>query len=80
MTVRQETEATELPLDVEACRRQFPSLRREVAGRPAVFFDGPAGSQVPQAVIDAMSHYLSRLNANTGGAFVTRSSSRAWRS
>src|SRR5205085_8555671 len=34
--------------DVEACRAQFPGLAREVNGRPAVFLDGPAGSQVPR--------------------------------
>ena len=35
--------------DVMWCRRQFPGLARRVAGQPAVFFDGPAGSQVPQS-------------------------------
>ena len=42
------------PLDVDAVRRQFPGLGRQVNGRPAVFLDGPAGSQVPQRVIDAV--------------------------
>jgi cysteine desulfurase family protein (TIGR01976 family) len=65
-------ESPELPpLDVAWCRRQFPALSQCVAGRPAVFFDGPAGSQVPQRVIDAMVDYLVRMNANHGGAFAT---------
>jgi cysteine desulfurase family protein (TIGR01976 family) len=57
--------------DVQACRAQFPGLAREVNGRPAVFLDGPAGSQVPRRVADAVSHYLLHTNANTGGPFLT---------
>jgi cysteine desulfurase family protein (TIGR01976 family) len=56
---------------IENCRRQFPGLRREVAGRPAVFFDGPAGSQVPQSVIDAVADCLAHTNANHEGQFAT---------
>ncbi len=58
-------------LDVNWVRDQFPSLRQSVNGRPAVFLDGPGGTQVPQRVIDAISGYLSADNANTGGAFAT---------
>lgn len=56
---------------VEACRRQFPALARQVEGRPAVFFDGPGGTQVPQCVIDAVSGYLAHTNANHGGLYAT---------
>ncbi|HET8656053.1 MAG TPA: cysteine desulfurase-like protein [Longimicrobiaceae bacterium] len=56
---------------VERIRAQFPALRREVAGRPAAFFDAPAGSQVPQPVIDAVADYLAFRNANTHGHFAT---------
>ena len=42
-----------------------------VAGRPAVFFDGPGGSQVPERVIDMVGHYLGHVNANHGGLFFT---------
>jgi cysteine desulfurase family protein (TIGR01976 family) len=58
-------------LDVEWVRRQFPSLKQEVNGKPAVFFDAPGGTQAPQQVIDAISEYLSKWNANLGGAFLT---------
>src|SRR4051812_7922985 len=58
-------------LDVNACRRQFPGLARLVNARPAVFLDGPGGSQVPQSVIDAVADCLAHCNANDGGAFVT---------
>jgi cysteine desulfurase family protein (TIGR01976 family) len=58
-------------LDVEWVREQFPALRQTVNGQPAVFFDAPGGTQVPQQVIDAISGYLSKWNANLGGAFLT---------
>ena len=58
-------------LDIAWVRAQFPALAQEVNGHPAIFFDGPGGTQVPQRVIDAMSDYLVRSNANTHGAFAT---------
>ncbi len=57
--------------DVSWCRARFPALARRVDGQPAVFFDGPAGSQVPRRVVDAMSDYLVGMNANHGGLFET---------
>lgn len=53
------------------CRRDFPSLARTLDGRPLAYLDGPAGSQVPQRVIDAVAAYYRTNNANTHGAFVT---------
>ncbi len=58
-------------------RQEFPALRRAINGRPAVYFDGPAGSQVPQCVIDAVSNYFTNHNANHGGAFPTSRESDA---
>ena len=58
-------------LDLSWVRSQFPALAQSVNGHPAVFLDGPGGTQVPQRVIDAISDYLSRNNANTHGAFQT---------
>jgi cysteine desulfurase family protein (TIGR01976 family) len=59
------------PEFVEQCRQQFPALGRIENGRPAVFFDGPAGTQVPQRVIDAFTDYFVRCNSNHGGVFGT---------
>jgi cysteine desulfurase family protein (TIGR01976 family) len=56
---------------VDYCRRQFPALSRRVGERPVAFFDGPGGTQVPQRVIEAVSHYLAHTNANHGGRFAT---------
>ena len=58
-------------LDLSWARAQFPSLSLEVGGQPAVFLDGPGGTQVPQRVIDAISDYLRTSNANTCGAYAT---------
>ena len=62
-------------LDIAWVRSQFPALAVQVNGRPAVYFDGPGGTQVPQRVIDAMRDYLMNSNANTHGAFLTSSRS-----
>jgi cysteine desulfurase family protein (TIGR01976 family) len=59
------------PLDLSWVRSQFPALAQMVNGRPMVFLDGPGGTQVPQRVIDAIADYLSRNNANSGGAYHT---------
>ncbi len=64
-------------LDLSPLRAQFPALALADAGRPAVYFDGPGGTQVPQRVIDAMAHYLTHTNANHGGAFRTTRESDA---
>ena len=58
-------------LDLSWIRNQFPALGLEVNGRPAVFLDGPGGTQVPQRVINAITDYLATSNANTHGAFLT---------
>jgi cysteine desulfurase family protein (TIGR01976 family) len=58
-------------LDLTHIRAQFPALSQTVNGHPAAFLDGPGGTQVPQRVIDAISNYLGRNNANTCGAYAT---------
>ena len=58
-------------LDVHWVREQFPALKQTVNGQPAVFLDGPAGTQVPRQVIAAIVNYLETPNANIYGAFAT---------
>jgi cysteine desulfurase family protein (TIGR01976 family) len=65
------TETLAPALDLASIRSQFPSLSQTINGHPAVFLDGPGGTQVPQRVIDAISNYLRQNNANTGGAYAT---------
>ncbi len=56
---------------IDFCRAQFPSLHQEFEGHAPIYFDNPAGTQVPQRVIDATTTYYLSMNANTGGAFFT---------
>jgi cysteine desulfurase family protein (TIGR01976 family) len=58
-------------LDLIWVRSQFPSLSQAVNGQPAIFMDGPGGTQVPQRVITAIADYLASFNANTCGAYAT---------
>lgn len=51
---------------IAAVRAQFPAL-----ASGAIYFDNPGGTQVSQRVIDRMTDYLVRCNANKGGAFPT---------
>jgi cysteine desulfurase family protein (TIGR01976 family) len=58
-------------LDITAIRSQFPSLSVKDGGRDRVYFDNPAGTQVPQQVIDRTVDCLVARNANLGGYFST---------
>lgn len=58
-------------LDIPRLRQQFPALSAQRNGRTPIFLDGPAGTQVPRRVVEAMSHALFYANANHGGAFAT---------
>lgn len=53
----------------ERCRQDFPALRRTIGGHPIAYLDGPGGTQVPQAVIDAISECYRSRNVNTHGNF-----------
>ncbi len=57
--------------DIAWVREQFPSLKLQVHGLAAAFLDGPAGTQVPKQVMDAVQNYFVSANANTYGAFLT---------
>jgi cysteine desulfurase family protein (TIGR01976 family) len=53
-------------LDVASVRARFTALRRDL-----VFFDAPGGSQVPDAVIEAVADYFRTSNANVSGQYET---------
>ena len=58
-------------LDLEAIRSQFPALDQADDGVARVYLDNPAGTQVAQRVVDAMSNCMLRASANMGGYFRT---------
>ena len=52
-------------------RAAFPALERQYRGQPVAYFDGPGGTQVPRAVVDAVADYLVAHNANTHWVYPT---------
>ncbi|WP_305985515.1 cysteine desulfurase [Roseibium sp. MMSF_3544] len=65
MTVATAQETLQSPgYDVEAIRRDFPILSREVYGKPLVYLDNGASAQKPKAVIDAVTKAYSEEYAN----------------
>ena len=68
------------PYDVEAIRRDFPILSREVYGKPLVYLDNGASAQKPQAVIDAISHAYANEYANVhrGLHFLSNAATEAY--
>ncbi len=60
-----------MPFDPHAVRSQFPALSLADDGKQRVYFDNPAGTQVPQGVLDRTVETLIRKNANLGGYFRT---------
>ena len=53
-----------MSFDVDAIRRDFPILAREIEGRPLVYLDSAATSHKPQSVIDAELDFYRLHNAN----------------
>lgn len=51
-------------IDVKKIRKDFPILKRKVNGQDLIYFDNAATSQTPLQVIDVITDYYSRLNAN----------------
>jgi cysteine desulfurase family protein (TIGR01976 family) len=60
-----------MTINIDRIRGQFPSLSETDAGKARVYFDNPAGTQVPQIVADRMSDCLLYRSANIGGYFPT---------
>ncbi len=51
-------------LDINKIRADFPILKREVNGKPLIYFDNGATAQKPNVVIDAISNYYKNQNSN----------------
>lgn len=62
---------------LQAIRSLFPALARQHHGQPLVYFDGPAGSQVPASVARTVADHMLHHNANHGGVFITSQESDA---
>jgi cysteine desulfurase / selenocysteine lyase len=60
-----------MSLDVEAIRKDFPILAREVHGVPLVYLDSANTSQKPQVVLDTLAEFYAQHNANVARAVHT---------
>jgi cysteine desulfurase family protein (TIGR01976 family) len=63
-----------MPLDLPSIRSQFPALQQHAG---AIFFDNPGGTQIARHSLERVTSYLTRHNANHGGAFPTSQQSDA---
>ncbi len=59
--------------DVERVRSDFPILRLKIEGKPLVYLDNAASSQMPQQVIDRLVRYQTSEHANIHRAVHTLS-------
>ena len=58
--------------DVGKIRSSFPALKRKALnGKPAIYFDGPGASQMPNRVYRAYTDHVLNDKANAGGYFET---------
>lgn len=64
-------------MNLDQIRSHFPALSLTDDGQPRLYLDNPGGTQVAQQVIDRTVNYLTRTNANGGGAFRTSRESDA---
>ncbi len=60
-----------MSFDLNSIRAQFPALSINDNDMPRIYFDNPAGTQVPKTVVDRMSRCLVESNANVHGYFPT---------
>ncbi|MEP6598313.1 MAG: cysteine desulfurase [Actinomycetota bacterium] len=60
-----------MSIDVETVRKDFPILAREVHGKALVYLDSANTSQKPQVVLDTLTEFYGRHNANVARAVHT---------
>ena len=63
-TIIRESAEDAVVWDVERIREDFPVLKQTVNGKPLVYLDNAASSQVPQVVVDRGSTYLMQEHSN----------------
>lgn len=66
-----------MSFDIDKVRSAFPALALTDDGKRRIYFDNPAGTQVPQTVVDRMSDCMIGANANLGGYFRTSANADA---
>jgi cysteine desulfurase/selenocysteine lyase len=68
------------PYDVEAIRKDFAILGREVYGKPLVYLDNAASAQKPEVVIEAMTKLMREdySNVHRGLHYLANASTEAY--
>src|SRR5882724_7271996 len=64
MTTAATTTNVKNAIDWSSFRKDFPILDQRVHGHPLIYFDNAATTQKPRAVIEALSRFYERDNAN----------------
>ncbi|HZH25884.1 MAG TPA: cysteine desulfurase [Azospirillaceae bacterium] len=66
--------------DVEAVRRDFPILSRQVYGKPLVYLDNAASAQKPRQVIERMTRFLAEdySNVHRGVHFLSQTATEQY--
>lgn len=56
------------PFDIEQIREQYPILQRTVSGKPLIYLDNAATSQVPRCVVEGIEqmYYTTKANVHRG--------------
>lgn len=56
------------PFDIEKIREQYPILQRTVSGKPLIYLDNAATSQVPRCVVEGIEqmYYTTKANVHRG--------------
>lgn len=62
---------TNIAHSIDFIRAKFPSLSRTIDGKPVIYLDGPAGTQVPLSVVKRVADCMLNHNANRSGCFAT---------
>jgi cysteine desulfurase family protein (TIGR01976 family) len=69
--IQRSLEGIPMQYDLDAIRGRFPALAIRDADQPRIYFDNPAGTQVPDSVVERMTECLVESNANVQGEFRT---------
>ncbi len=71
---------TKSGFDVQAVRAQFPCLQQEIKGKPLIYLDNAASSQIPESVVGAIAnfHNQDRSNIHRGVHSLSQRSTTAY--
>ena len=71
---------TDIALDIEKIRKDFPILQAKVYGKPLIYLDNAATTQKPRAVLQSLENYYTQYNSNVhrGVHFLSQQATEAY--